>query len=62
MPHLEAIRRLAAYAWVAAGILFHLGLSLDTTEVRPAWAAGRNAPIARRASSSSPVACVPFRT
>lgn len=34
MLHLEAIRRLVAYAWVAAGFLFHLGLTLDTTEVR----------------------------
>lgn len=34
MLHLEAIRRLLAYAWVAAGFLFHLGLTLDTAEVR----------------------------
>jgi hypothetical protein len=34
MLHLEAIRRLVAYAWVAAGFLFHLGLTLDDTEVR----------------------------
>lgn len=31
---LEAIRRLVAYAWVAAGFLFHLGLTLDDAEVR----------------------------
>jgi hypothetical protein len=34
MLHLEAIRRLVAYAWVAAGLLFHLGLTLDDAEVR----------------------------
>ncbi len=34
MLHLEAIRRLVAYAWVAAGFLFHLGLTLDDAEVR----------------------------
>jgi hypothetical protein len=34
MLHLEAIRRLVAYAWVAAGFLFHLGLTLDSAEVR----------------------------
>lgn len=34
MLHLEAVRRLVAYAWVAAGFLFHLGLTLDTAEVR----------------------------
>ena len=34
MLHLEAIRRLVAYAWVAAGFLFHLGLTLDNAEVR----------------------------
>lgn len=34
MLHLEAIRRLLAYAWVAAGFLFHLGLTLDDAEVR----------------------------
>lgn len=33
MLHLEAIRRLVAYAWVAAGFLFHLGLTLDNAEV-----------------------------
>jgi hypothetical protein len=31
---LEAVRTLVAFAWVAAGFLFHLGLTLDTTEVR----------------------------
>jgi len=34
MLHLEAIRRLVAYAWVAAGFLFHLGLTLDDAAVR----------------------------
>ena len=34
MLHLEAIRRLVAYAWVAADFLFHLGLTLDDAEVR----------------------------
>lgn len=34
MLSLEAIRRLVAYAWVAAGFLFHLGLTLDQAEVR----------------------------
>jgi hypothetical protein len=34
MLHLDAIRRLVAYAWVAAGFLFHLGLTLDDAEVR----------------------------
>jgi len=34
MLHLNAIRRLLAYAWVAAGFLFQLGLTLDTAEVR----------------------------
>jgi hypothetical protein len=34
MLHLEAIRRLLAYAWVAAGFLFHLGLTLDHPELR----------------------------
>jgi hypothetical protein len=34
MLSLEAIRRLLAYAWVAAGFLFHLGLTLDHAEVR----------------------------
>ena len=34
MLSLEAIRRLVAYAWVAAGFLFHLGLTLDHAEVR----------------------------
>lgn len=33
MFHLEAIRRLVAYARVAAGFLFHLGLTLDDAEV-----------------------------
>lgn len=30
----EAIRNLVAYAWVAAGFLFHLGLTLEQPEVR----------------------------
>ncbi len=30
----QAIRTLVAFAWVAAGFLFHLGLTLDTAEVR----------------------------
>jgi len=34
MLALEAIRRLVAYAWVAAGFLFHLGLTLDHADVR----------------------------
>lgn len=34
MLHLEAIRRLVAYTWVAAGFLFHLGLTLDDAEVQ----------------------------
>jgi len=34
MLRLEAVRRLLAYAWVAAGFLFHLGLTLDDAEVR----------------------------
>jgi hypothetical protein len=34
MLSLAAIRRLLAYAWVAAGFLFHLGLTLDSAEVR----------------------------
>jgi len=34
MLSLEAIRRLVAYAWVAAGFLFHLGLTLDHADVR----------------------------
>jgi hypothetical protein len=33
MLHLEAIRRLVAYACVAAGFLFHLGLTLEDTQV-----------------------------
>ncbi len=31
---LEAVRTLVAFAWVAAGFLFHLGLTLDTPEIR----------------------------
>ena len=30
----EAVRRLVAYGWVAAGFLFHLGLTLEQPEVR----------------------------
>jgi len=30
----EAVRRLVAYGWVAAGFLFHLGLTLEEPEVR----------------------------
>ena len=30
----EAMRRLVAYSWVAAGFLFHLGLTLELPEVR----------------------------
>jgi len=33
MLSFEAIRRLVAYGWVAAGFLFHLGLSLQQPEV-----------------------------
>ena len=33
MLSLEAVRRLVAYAWVAAGFPFHLGLTLDNAEV-----------------------------
>jgi hypothetical protein len=31
---LAAVRPLVAFAWVAAGFLFHLGLTLDTPEIR----------------------------
>jgi hypothetical protein len=34
MLSFEAVRTLVAFAWVAAGFLFHLGLTLDTAEVR----------------------------
>ncbi|MHB8627562.1 MAG: transposase, partial [Aggregatilineales bacterium] len=34
MLSFEAVRTLVAFAWVAAGCLFHLGLTLDTPEVR----------------------------
>jgi hypothetical protein len=34
MLSFEAVRRLVAYGWVAAGFLFHLGLTLDQEEVR----------------------------
>src|SRR5579863_444167 len=34
MLSFEAVRTLVAFAWVAAGFLFHLGLTLDTPEVR----------------------------
>jgi len=34
MLSFEAIRRLVAYGWVAAGFLFHLGLTLEQPEVR----------------------------
>lgn len=34
MLSFEAVRRLVAYGWVAAGFLFHLGLTLDQPEVR----------------------------
>lgn len=34
MLSFEAIRRLVAFGWVAAGFLFHLGLSLDQPEVQ----------------------------
>jgi hypothetical protein len=34
MLHLEAIRRLVAYAWVTAGFVFHFGLTPDDAEVR----------------------------
>lgn len=34
MLHLEASRRLVAFAWVAAGFLFHLGLTLEDVEVQ----------------------------
>lgn len=34
MLHYPAIRTLVAFAWVAAGFLFHLGLTLDDDEVR----------------------------
>lgn len=30
----EAVRTLVAFAWVAAGFLFHLGLTLDAIEVQ----------------------------
>jgi hypothetical protein len=34
MLSFEAIQRLVAYGWVAAGFLFHLGLTLDQPEVQ----------------------------
>lgn len=34
MMDFESIRNLVAYAWVAAGFLFHLGLTLEQPEVR----------------------------
>lgn len=34
MLSFAAVRRLVAYGWVAAGFLFHLGLTLDQEEVR----------------------------
>jgi hypothetical protein len=34
MLSFEAVRRLVAYGWVAAGFLFHLGLTLEQPEVR----------------------------
>jgi hypothetical protein len=34
MLSFDAIRNLVAYAWVAAGFLFHLGLTLEQPEVR----------------------------
>lgn len=34
MLSFEAVRRLVAYGWTAAGFLFHLGLTLDQPEVR----------------------------
>jgi hypothetical protein len=34
MLKLQAVRTLVALAWVAAGFLFHLGLTLDQPEVR----------------------------
>lgn len=34
MLSFEAVRRLVAYGWAAAGFLFHLGLTLDQPEVR----------------------------
>jgi Transposase DDE domain len=34
MLSFEAIQRLVAYGWVAAGFLFHLGLTLELPEVR----------------------------
>jgi hypothetical protein len=34
MLNFEAVRNLVAYGWVAAGFLFHLGLTLDLPEIR----------------------------
>lgn len=34
LSNFTAIRNLVAYGWVAAGFLFHLGLTLDQSEVR----------------------------
>ena len=34
MLNFEAVRRLVAYGWVAAGFLFHQGLTLDQPEIR----------------------------
>jgi len=42
MLNFEAVRRLVAYGWVAAGFLFHLGLTLEQPEIclLECWAAG----------------------
>jgi hypothetical protein len=49
MLSFEAIQRLVAYGWVAAGFLFHLGLTLEDAEVRllaylGGWEARKNRP------------------
>ena len=49
MLSFTAIRRLVAYGWVAAGFLFHLGLTLELAEVRllaylGGWEVRRNRP------------------
>jgi hypothetical protein len=49
MLNFEAVRRLVAYGWVAAGFLFHLGLTLEQPEIRPlavlgGWEERKNRP------------------
>ena len=56
MLSFEAIRRLVAYGWVAAGFLFHLGLTLEQPEVRllaylGGWEERNNRPPGKQALS-----------